>query len=64
MTRRSHSILNLAHRLDTLETDTVESPPLDEVGCRDDRTVELLNSDGEPAELDPDALTVRFDELW
>ena len=56
MTRRSRSTSGLDRRLTALETDTAESAPFVEVVWRDDRTGELLDCDGEPADPDPDAL--------
>ena len=62
MSRRGRTGRSVEDRLDALETDTAESAPLVEVVWRDDRTGELLDSDGEPAEPDPDALMVVFNE--
>jgi hypothetical protein len=62
MTRRTRTSRSLDSRLDTLETNTAESAPLVEVVWRDDRTGELLDSDGKPTEPDPDALMIIFNE--
>ena len=61
MTRRSRTGRTLEDRLDTLETTTADSMSRIEVLQTDDRTGELLDSDGDPTDPDPGAFTVVFD---
>ena len=58
MTRRGRTSRSLEDRLDELETSAAESRARFEVLSRDDRTGELLDSDGEPADPDPEARTI------
>ena len=62
MTRRGRTSRSVEDRLDELETDAAESTTRIEVLHRDDRTGELLDSDGDPTEPDPEALVVIFNE--
>ena len=58
---RSHT--DLERRLDELEANAADSRPTRiQVLHRDDRTGDLLDSDGEPADPDPEACTIICDE--
>jgi hypothetical protein len=57
MTRRGRTSRSVEDRLDDLETNTADTAPRVEVFHRDDRTGELLDSDGDPTEPDPEAST-------
>ena len=57
MTRRGRTNQSVERRLDEFETDAAESTTRIEVLHRDDRTGELLDSDGDPTEPDPEAST-------
>ena len=58
---RSHA--DLERRLSALESNAADSRPTRiEVLSRDDRTEELLDSDGEPADPDPEACTIICNE--
>ena len=58
---RSHA--DLERRLSALEANAADSRPTRiEVLSRDDRTEELLDSDGEPADPDPEACTIICNE--
>lgn len=62
MTRRGRTNGSVESRLDALETDASADTTLTEVLWRDDRTGGLLDNDGEPADPDPNAHTIVFDE--
>ena len=62
MTRRGRTSRSVENRLDDLETNTADTAPRVEVFHRDDRTGELLDSDGEPADPDPEAFTIIYNE--
>ena len=57
MTRRGRTSRSVEDRLDELETTAAESATRIEVLHRDDRTGELLDSDGDPTEPNPEAST-------
>ena len=58
---RSHT--DLERRLDELEANAADSRPTRiQVLHRDDRTGDLLDSDGEPADPDPEACTIIYNE--
>ena len=63
MTRRGRTGRSVEDRLDDLETDAADSRPTRiQVLHRDDRTGDLLDSDGEPADPDPEACTIIYNE--
>ena len=62
MTRRGRTSRSVEDRLDELEMNAAESATRVEVLSRDDRTGELLDSDGEPADPDPEACTIIYNE--
>ena len=63
MTRRGRTSRSAEDRLAELEANAADSrPTLIEVLSRDDRTGELLDSDGEPADPDPEACTIICNE--
>ena len=62
MTRRGRTSRSVEDRLDNLEMTAAESTTRIEVLHRDDRTGELLDSDGEPADPDPEAFTIIYNE--
>ena len=57
MTRRGRTSRSVEDRLDELETTAADSATRVEVLHRDDRTGELLDSDGDSTEPDPEAST-------